>query len=145
MAQVNLIPYPKPTMEPTHSGFYVVDILPLRHASGRPHHLEQRFSSHDHAATAVDDARVKREAILEERRSKLAARASRASDVELRNRESTERKRYRLQNNLRAAERNRDGILERQRQQCRGAVEKAKEVARLQKMRRLAEKGKGFS
>ncbi|RUS25754.1 T-complex protein 11-domain-containing protein [Jimgerdemannia flammicorona] len=124
-------------MEP---GFYIVDILPLRHTSGRPHHLEERFSTHDYAATTVDDARVKREAILEARRSKLAARASLARDVELRNRELTERKRYRLQNNLRVAERNRNGILERQRQQCRFAVEKAKEVARLQQIRRLAEK-----
>ncbi|CAG8457132.1 13622_t:CDS:2 [Cetraspora pellucida] len=138
-------------MYKTNSGFYVIDVLPLHHASKRPFHLERRMKSkkstthvHGHGhkklpQCAPDDARIKREALLEQRRLKLARQTLHVKEVLMKQHEralnDSFTKRSQIQQTLQVAEKNRNTILQRLVEQCAQEVARCKEVARQQQLK----------
>ncbi|KAJ3085810.1 hypothetical protein HK102_013808 [Quaeritorhiza haematococci] len=136
-------------MERTNSGFYVVDVLALKHPAGKPFHLEARLSSRQkshhvsspHSPTSgvvIHHSRnaARRAAFLEARRTKLARRDLHVRRVCAQHRQrvsgDSNAKLSRISKNLEAAEKNRLSILERQRQSAAQQVAHAKKVAELQ-------------
>nr|CAG8439011.1 15887_t:CDS:2 [Entrophospora candida] len=107
-------------MHKTDSGFYVIDVLPLHHASKH-------------------EAQIKRTAILEQRRLKLARQFSHVKDVLVKQHQralhDSSAKRYHIQETLRMAEKNRNTILQRLVEQCAQEVARCKEVARQQQLK----------
>jgi hypothetical protein len=144
-------------MHKTDSGFYVIDVLPLHNNSKRPFHLEKRmkskksFSSYGHGRGHGDeklqyspnDAQIKREAILEQRRLKLARQFLHVKDVLIKQHQRALRdssaKRSQIQQTLRLAEKNRNTILQRLVEQCAQEVARCKEVARQQQLKNQEE------
>ncbi|CAG8736599.1 7701_t:CDS:1, partial [Gigaspora rosea] len=142
-------------MHKTNSGFYVIDVLPLHHASKRPFHLERRMKSkkstthvHGHGHKKLpqcdpDDARIKREALLEQRRLKLARQILHVKEVLNKQHEralnDSSIKRSHIQQNLQVAEKNRNTILQRLVEQCAQEVARCKEVARQQQLKNQEE------
>ncbi|CAB5382069.1 unnamed protein product [Rhizophagus irregularis] len=139
-------------MHKTDSGFYVIDVLPLHNSSKRPFHLEKRmkskksFSSYGHEKLlqyGPYDAQIKREAILEQRRLKLARQYLHVKDVLIKQHQRALRdssaKRSHIQQTLRLAEKNRNTILQRLVEQCAQEVARCKEVARQQQLKNQEE------
>ncbi|KAJ3277222.1 hypothetical protein HK104_003544 [Borealophlyctis nickersoniae] len=127
-------------MEKTSSGFYVIDVLSLKHPSGKPHHLEARLSSRSTRSSSLSKGLARRAAFLEDRRSKLARRTSHVRDVCAAHRRTANAPRgtqsiETLSERLRSAERNRNTILERRGQSCAQQVARAKAVAKAQSQR----------
>ncbi|CAG8740649.1 16590_t:CDS:1, partial [Funneliformis mosseae] len=143
-------------MHKTDSGFYVIDVLPLHNTSKRPFHLEKRmkskksFSSYGHGhgddkllQYSPYDAQMKREAILEQRRLKLARQFLHVKDVLIKQHQralnDSSAKRSQIQQTLRLAEKNRNTILQRLVEQCAQEVARCKEVARQQQLKNQEE------
>ncbi|CAG8608740.1 27989_t:CDS:2 [Dentiscutata erythropus] len=143
-------------MHKTNSGFYVIDVLPLHHASKRPFHLERRMKSKRSTTTYVhghghkklpqcdrNDARIKREALLEQRRLKLARQILHVKEVLIKQHEralnESFTKRSHIQQTLQVAEKNRNTILQRLVEQCAQEVARCKEVARQQQLKNQEE------
>ncbi|KAJ3047818.1 hypothetical protein HK097_011147 [Rhizophlyctis rosea] len=121
-------------MEKTSSGYYVIDVLPLKQPAGKPHHLEDRLSSRSSRppSATLSKPLARRAAFLEDRRNKLARKTShvRAVCAAARGRKSTNAATTLLER-LQLAERNRRNILERRAKSSAEAVAHAKEVAKL--------------
>jgi len=143
-------------MHKTDSGFYIIDVLPLHNNSKRPFHLEKRmkskksFSSYEHGhgdekllQYSPYDAQIKREAILEQRRLKLARQFLHVKDVLIKQHQRALRdssaKRSHIQQTLQLAEQNRNTILQRLVEQCAQEVARCKEVARQQQLKNQEE------
>ncbi|KAJ3040301.1 hypothetical protein HDV00_011181 [Rhizophlyctis rosea] len=124
-------------MEKTSSGFYVIDVLPLKQPSGKPHHLEARLSSRSsRPPLSLSRGTARRAAFLEDRRNKLARKTSHVRAVCAANRTrkhtptTAPNVAATLLERLQLADRNRRNILERREKSCGEAVAHAKEVAR---------------
>src|SRR6266511_853647 len=157
-------------MHKTDSGFYVIDVLPLHHASKRPFHLERRMKSkksnsshvhahsHNHSSSnnnsnnnnnnkllhyPTDEAQIKRAALLEQRRLKLARQFLHVKDVLTKQHQralhDSSIKRSHIQETLKMAEKNRNTILQRLVEQCAQEVARCKEVARQQQLKNQEE------
>ncbi|CAG8454148.1 14635_t:CDS:2 [Ambispora leptoticha] len=127
-------------MYKTDSGFYIIDVLPLHHASKRPFHLEKRMQS---KKSGSYEAQAKREAILEERRMKLARQYLHVKDVLSKQHQhalhDSSTKRSQIQKTLQSAERKRNTILQQLVEQCAQQVARCKEVARQQQLKNQEE------
>ncbi|CAG8442629.1 6767_t:CDS:2 [Ambispora gerdemannii] len=127
-------------MYKTDSGFYVIDVLPLHHASKRPFHLEERMKS---KKSGSYEAQAKREAILEERRLKLARQYLHVKNVLSKQHQhalhDSSTKRSQIQKTLQSAERKRNTILQQLVEQCAQQVARCKEVARQQQLKNQEE------
>lgn len=90
-----------------------------------------------------DDARIKREALLEQRRLKLARQILHVKEVLNKQHEralnDSSIKRSHIQQNLQVAEKNRNTILQRLVEQCAQEVARCKEVARQQQLKNQEE------
>ncbi|CAG8605865.1 7974_t:CDS:2 [Paraglomus brasilianum] len=137
-------------MHRTDSGFYVIDVLPLHHASKRPFHLEKRMRSKkssplysSNLPLSPAEAHLKREAILEARRLKLARQFLHVKDVldkqHQRALRDSSAKRSQIQTTLRMAEKNRNLILQKLVEQAAQEVARCKEVARMQQLKNQEE------
>ena len=135
------------TMERTGSGFYIIDAFSLRQTSKKPFHLEKRFlrsntSLENANTTNLEEAVVKREALLEARRQKLnrkfLAVQKAVKEVEARK----ESQRLMFWQSLQVAELKRNNRIEERRAQSKELVERAKIVARQNLLRYEAEQGK---
>ncbi|CAJ0765450.1 17586_t:CDS:2 [Entrophospora sp. SA101] len=151
-------------MHKTDSGFYVIDVLPLHHASKRPFHLERRMkskksnSSHVHCHDrnhnnninnnklfhySTEEAQLKKAALLEQRRLKLARQFLHVKNVLVKQHQralhDSSAKRSHIQETLKMAEKNRNTILQRLVEQCAQEVARCKEVARQQQLKNQEE------
>ncbi|KAI9264046.1 T-complex protein 11-domain-containing protein [Phascolomyces articulosus] len=133
-------------MEKTGSGFYIIDAFSLRQTSRKPFHLEKRFlrntslnSSSQNSTTSLEEAGVKREALLEARREKLNRRflavQKAVKEVEARK----ESQRLLFWESLQVAELKRNHRIEQRRAASKELVERAKIVARQNILRYEAE------
>ncbi|KAI8150307.1 T-complex protein 11-domain-containing protein [Fennellomyces sp. T-0311] len=117
------------TMEKTGSGFYIIDAFSLRQASKKPFHLEQRFLRST-KNNGLEEAEVKREALLEARRQKLNRKflAVQKAVKEVQARKESQRLLFLQQ--LQVAELKRNNQIEQRRAASKELVERAKIVAR---------------
>ncbi|KAI7851860.1 hypothetical protein BDC45DRAFT_205386 [Circinella umbellata] len=131
------------------SGFYIIDAFSLRQTSKKPFHLEKRFLRNNNSldntnTSSLEEAEVKREALLEARRQKLKhkflAVQKAVKEVEARK----ESQRVLFWESLQVAELKRNNRIEQRRAQSKELVERAKIVARQNLLRYEAEQGNIF-
>lgn len=134
------------TMEKTGSGFYIIDAFSLCQASRKPFHLEKRFlnsGENDMATTttSLEEAEIKREALLQERREKLSRKFLEVQQVVKQAQARKESQRRVFQQSLQLAELKRKTHIEQRRAASKELVERAKVIARQNSLRFEAEQG----
>ncbi|CDS02838.1 hypothetical protein LRAMOSA00241 [Lichtheimia ramosa] len=134
-------------MEKTGSGFYIIDAFSLRQASKKPFHLEKRFlnsGENDMATTttSLEEAEIKREALLQERREKLSRKFLEVQQVVKQAQARKESQRRVFQQSLQLAELKRKTHIEQRRAASKELVERAKVIARQNSLRFEAEQAR---
>lgn len=130
-------------MERSNSGFYVIDAFSLRQASKKPFHLEQRFlRSTSGNNSTLEEAEIKREALLQDRRDKLSRKFLAVQQVAKDVKARRDAQRLIFMQSLQVAELKRQHHIEQRRIASKELVERAKTIARENTLRYEAEQGK---
>lgn len=129
-------------MERSNSGFYIIDAFSLRQASKKPFHLEQRFVRNNNNNSTLEEAEIKREALLQDRREKLNRRFLAVQQVAKDAKARRESQRLLFMQSLQVAELKRQHHIEQRRMASKELVERAKVIARQNTLRYEAKQGK---
>ncbi|KAI8876855.1 Tcp11-domain-containing protein [Backusella circina FSU 941] len=111
------------------TGFFTVEAVSLGQSSRKPYHLEKRFKRHLNKLTTLEEAEIKREAILEARRQRLEQNYLKVKRIAREMKEKREIKNAFLLKSLETAEVKRNQHIEQRRAASKKSVERAKRIA----------------
>jgi hypothetical protein len=123
------------------TGFFTVEAVSLGQSSRKPYHLEKRFKRHLNKLTTLEEAEIKREAILEARRQRLEQNHLKVTRIVNEMKEKREIKNAFLLKSLETAEVKRNQHIEQRRAASKKSVDRAKRIALQNQKRSQMEQG----